>query len=67
MNKGISINLENNKDPDLYANALREYVRNFKVIKEYNAIQAKLWRAKYNTLITEGFTKDEALHLCSRN
>ena len=31
---------------------------------EFQTIQAKILRAKYNALITEGFTKEQALFLC---
>lgn len=50
--------------PDNLLKALQSVVRNQAAIIEYNAIDAKIKRAKYLALIEEGFTKEEALELC---
>ena len=38
--------------------------QNLNMMIEYEEIRAKIIRAKYNFLIAEGFTKEEALELC---
>ena len=49
-------------------NAMKEALRNLKEVQgemiEYQAIQAKLHREKYDALILEGFTSEQALELC---
>lgn len=40
-----------------------EFKRNMSALLEYQAMRAKLQRAHYLALITEGFTREQALEL----
>ena len=46
------------------AKAIREMSENLPMHLEYAAFQAKLTRAKYNALVADGFTAEQALALC---
>lgn len=47
--------------------ALRMMLDNFKDLLEYQRIRAELKRAYYEGLITQGFTKEEALKLTAED
>ena len=47
-----------------FRNALDEMRKTLALQLEFQTIQAQLIRGKYNALITEGFTKEQALFLC---
>lgn len=34
---------------------------------EFAALNARIWRARYEELIEQGFTEEQALLLCTRN
>lgn len=44
---------------------LNEMINNLTLYCQYNEIQAKIMKSKYDCLVKEGFTKDQALKLCS--
>ncbi len=44
--------------------ALSLAARNADYLIEYNGIQARITRGKFNSLVKEGFTKEQALELC---
>jgi len=47
-----------------FKEAVRQMTLTLPVQLEMMAIQAKLIRAKYNALVAEGFTEQQALELC---
>lgn len=49
---------------DLLRSELDEMIKNLSFYIQYNEIQAKIMKSKYDSLINEGFTKDQALKLC---
>ena len=55
------INGENK--PNLYKESLRNIIENQLEILEYHLITAKLYKSKYDSLIKEGFTREQAMEL----
>lgn len=49
---------------DLLRSELGEMIKNLSIYIQYNEIQAKIMKSKYDSLIKEGFTEDQALKLC---
>ena len=45
---------------------LTEIKKDLPVHLEFQAVQAQLTRAKFNALVVEGFTTEEALELCKQ-
>ena len=43
---------------------LDEMIKNTAIYCQYNEIQAKIMKSKYDCLIKEGFTEEQALKLC---
>jgi hypothetical protein len=43
---------------------IRDLTNNMDLIAEYHLLSAKIIKARYNALIEEGFTKEQALELC---
>ena len=50
--------------PDEMRDELRKLQANIQTVLESQAIVAQITRAKYDSLITQGFTQEQALELC---
>ena len=50
--------------PDEMRDELRKLQANIQTVLESQAIVAQITRAKYDALITQGFTQEQALELC---
>lgn len=48
------------------AQAVKDMRERMPALLELNLLQAKLIRAKYLALVSEGFTPDQALKLCAQ-
>jgi len=62
----LNLSFDPKKDPDVMKQALKDMDEQFDVMIQFGKIQSRLWRSKYNALVKEGFTKEEALTLCWR-
>lgn len=60
--KGLNLN---SPGPEMRA-ALDMLHENLEIMMEYEHLQAKLTRAKYDAMIEQGFTAEQALELCKK-
>ena len=50
---------------DILEAELKQMLENLPLYLQYNKIQASILKSKFDCLIKEGFTEDQALKLCS--
>lgn len=50
-----------------FAMAVKDIRDNILAHVEFAQLNARIWRARYEELIEQGFTEEQALLLCTRN
>lgn len=50
-----------------FAKCVKDIRDNILAHCEYSRLNARIWRARYEELIEQGFTEEQALLLCTRN